>query len=187
MRVEDDGDARDSVIESIRFILKRREIFTPAALGLTFKRVTGSIWEYEKQPDTYRVFITINGTIKQSGATVMGQGYAKDAKERFPELPVVLGQLLQSWYTNTATNVPPVLWLDAFKLGCFPDKMQWYLKADLKLIEQSAQTLVAMADEHKWKELIVVPWPGYGELKRAEVEPILTKYFDDRFIVVGKE
>lgn len=189
MRIEDDGDARESVIESIRRILKKKEIFTPAELGLTFKKVIGNMWDYDQQPDTYRLFITTNGTVKQSGATVMGRGCAKEAKDMFPELPLVLGQLLQDWYKSEATTTPPVLWLDEFRLGCFPVKMHWYLKADLALIEQSAKSLVEMANEHKWKEWIVVPWPGCGNggLKREEVEPILAKYFDERFIVIGKE
>lgn len=181
MRIEDDGDARDSVVEILKSILKTYKLYTPS-----YTTLVGNMWNFIKKPE-YRIFVTTNGTVKQNGAVVMGTGCAKEAKDMFPAIPLFLGELLQKWYKENNTNIPPVMWLKDYNLGVFPVKMQWYFKADLKLIEQSAKTLREMADDNKWTEKIVVPWPGCGNggLKRQQVEPILAKYFDDRFIVIG--
>ena len=184
LRIEDDGDALESITDMIKSILyadgdKKENLYIPE-----FQRVIGNIWDYYKPG--YRVFITTNGTVKQGGAAVMGLGNAKEAKDRWPAIPLYLGNLLLQWYTKMHTDIPPIMWLKEYNIGIFPSKKQWYLKGDLSLIERSAKDLREMADEQKWTEKIVLPWPGCGAggLKKQDVEPILKKYFDDRFILV---
>lgn len=187
LNLEDDGDALDSIFEVLELALKKHG-FPPASPPTSFKLHKGNLWDFANKTG-YRIFIMSNGTVKQNGANVMGRGCAKEAKDRFPELPLVLGELLKKWYKAQDTTTPPILWLEAYNLGVFPTKFQWYAKADLALIAESAKALRDMADEYHWSEKIVLPWPGCGSggLKRQDVEPILKKYFDDRFIIIGLE
>ena len=62
----------------------------------------------------------------------------------------------------------------------------WATKAEVAIIRDSAQKLVAMADKFDWK-LVALPLPGCGagELQfEKDVKPILDKILDQRFILV---
>lgn len=61
----------------------------------------------------------------------------------------------------------------------------WACKASLDIIEQSCKQLVHVADTLNFKKVIVPrPGVGFGELQWGNVEPILSKYLDDRFHVI---
>jgi hypothetical protein len=64
----------------------------------------------------------------------------------------------------------------------------WHLKADLKLIEQSADELEQLVDHYGWQK-VAVPAPGCGNggLTWEEVRPVLEKFFDQRFFVTNFE
>jgi len=61
----------------------------------------------------------------------------------------------------------------------------WAARANIKLIAQSCEELVVLADRVGWKT-IVIPRPGCGagELDWEEVSPVLEAAFDDRFSVI---
>lgn len=138
------------------------------------------------------ICITTNGAIKCNGCGVMGAGVAKIAAQRFPQLPKKLGTSLKQLGNHVAVldfitrpTANECKCPDYTYIVSFPVKHMWYDTADMALIEQSCQELVAMADRTGWKE-ISLPRPGCanGKLNWADVKPLCEKYFDDRFTIV---
>jgi len=54
-------------------------------IGETMQEITGDIWEQHKLGRW--IVITTNGAIKNDGSCVMGRGVAKQAADKYPELP----------------------------------------------------------------------------------------------------
>ena len=52
--------------------------------------VFGDAWELSKD---HFLCITTNGEVKINGQAVMGKGIAKEAANRFPELPEAFGRI----------------------------------------------------------------------------------------------
>lgn len=152
------------------------------------------------------ICITTNGFTKTNGEAVMGRGIAKQMADLVPELPNLLGQLLVN-YGNK------VHMIGKFKprLVSFPVKPEYVIndgtnvvshcktqigektagflaKADLTIIEQSCKQLVELANQHPEWNTILVPKAGCGagELDWKDVEPIMRKYLDNRFIICYK-
>lgn len=145
------------------------------------KEIAGNIWDYYKQG--HWVVITTNGTVRKDGRAVMGRGVALQAAERFPGLTEKLGQHIQK-YGNVLSFSP----LD--HIITFPVKKEWYEKASLSLIEQSARDLwdwLNQANGLPDEVYLVRPGCGNGGLAWNDVKPILKKWLDDRFIVVEIE
>ena len=146
------------------------------------KEIKGNL--FDQKVDV--VCITTNGSIKQDGRAIMGCGIAKQAAELFPELPLILGEKLQTFgnYLHYLKYYED----RGYTVCAFPVKNSWQdTKADLKLIEQSCKDLV----ESTMPEVIVAlvrPGCGVGNLNwQTEVKPLLEKYLDDRFIIVSPE
>jgi hypothetical protein len=137
--------------------------------------ITGNIWDYR---ETSIVAITTNGQVTKNGKAVMGRGVAAQAASMFPSLPARLGQCLAA-SGNHVHNLD-------YNIISFPVEHSPYDVPDLHLIERSAQELVTLADQRGWQS-IVVPRPGCGGggLSWKEVQPLLKKYFDDRFMVIS--
>lgn len=146
----------------------------------------GNIWDM--QGDT--IVITTNGTVKKNGECVMGRGIALEAKEKYPWIPKYLGSAI-SLYGNQVYAlgaIPSEVDNRGWKyLLSFPVKHNWQEKADLQLIEDSAEGLFEMAKALDLKDILVPrPGCGNGQLSWEDVKPILETYFDDRFIMVTK-
>lgn len=136
--------------------------------------ITGDLWEF---PATARC-ITTNGFVRNDGHAVMGRGCAKQAARRYPALPALLGGLLKEKGNHV------FLLMEHPRLYTFPVKRNWYEQASLQLIERSCQELIPFI---KAGERCVIPRPGCGNGQRdwvTEVEPILSKLLDDRFMVI---
>lgn len=145
-----------------------------------FTEVQKDLWSFYKQPSTY-VFISTNGSVKQSNDLIMGRGCAFEAKERNPGISAVIGEAIKR-YGNQ------VMWFEDFKLGILPSKDKWYLKSNLSLIEQTLQQLVNLVQDNRWPK-VVIPKLGCGNGGldwESQVKPLMEKYLDDRFIVVYK-
>ena len=144
------------------------------------KEVKGDIWDFHKQG--YWIVITTNGTVKSNGEAVMGRGVALQAKQRFSDLPIILGNNIKTFGNK------------AFILGkgvtTLPVKHNWWEKADLTLIEESTKELrnlfVTVITEYPIPIYLVRPGCGNGGLDWGDVRPILEKYLDDRFVVVQR-
>lgn len=159
------------------------------------------------------ICITTNGFVKKNGEAVMGRGCAKRVAELRPELPQLLGNDIRTYgnrvHTHGFTSGPlsgltlvmfpvkcerfksrPATKLENFVVGRMVKRFKpgdmipgWACKADLLIIERSADQLVNLADERNWSK-VVLPRPGCGcgELSwQNEVKPLLEGILDDRF------
>ena len=125
------------------------------------------------------IVITTNGCVTNSGKAVMGHGIALQAKNRMSKLPKLLG-----YHINTYGNW--VLYFKEYNLFTFPVKHNWWDKADLQLIRQSAEQLLDHVNEKGFKKVWMVrPGCDNGRLKWENVKPVI-EFLDDRFIVVEK-
>ncbi|HEY3306829.1 MAG TPA: macro domain-containing protein [Desulfuromonadaceae bacterium] len=141
------------------------------------QEITGNIWDYQ---ETAIIAITTNGQVTASGKAIMGRGVAAQAAKKFPGLNATLGALI----TRSGNHCHYI----GNNIVSFPVEHSPYEEPDLRLIEQSARELAAMADESGW-ETVVVPRPGCGGggLSWQDVRPILKRFFNNRFIVISAE
>ncbi len=135
------------------------------------------------------VIITTNGFVKKDGTAVMGRGVAREAAQRWPFLPELLGAALIDsgnivhWLASQSQVLAG--YDGTYDLVSFPVKHNWWEKADMDLIRFSAKQLIRLADKRGW-ESVALPRPGCGNgrldwvLVKSAIESIL----DDRFIVV---
>jgi hypothetical protein len=152
---------------------------------VTLEIVQGNIWDYLQ---THSIVITTNLGWNSLGSNIMGAGIAKQAAERYPDLPGWYGEVCRKYKTNT-----PVTRYEPNPIILFPTKglnedkpwLSWKQKSSLELIERSTKELASLPGPDK----IVLPFPGcqHGQLTREEVLPILVKYLTpDRFTVVDR-
>lgn len=140
--------------------------------------IVGDLWQEHASGAV--IAITTGGQVSRAGRAEMPRGCARQAVERFPDLPVILGPLL----VNHGNHV--------FDLGrrlvSFPIEEDPYQTPELRLIEQSCRELVELADYKGWQK-VVVPRPGCGGggLFWDDVKPVLEQHFDDRFHVITME
>ncbi|MEJ2700354.1 MAG: ADP-ribose-binding protein [Desulfuromonadales bacterium] len=140
--------------------------------------IFGDLWEEHRRGAI--VAITTGGLVDRHGRCVMLRGCARQAKERFPDLPHLLGELLRAKGNHV------------FALGrgivSFPVETSPYDRPELRLIERSCRELVELADRREWRHL-VVPRPGCGGggMEWADVRPILERCLDGRFRVITQK
>ena len=139
------------------------------------REAIGDIWDYLGNAI---ICITTNGHLTKKGEAVLGRGCARQAGERFPDLPSRLGALL-----SEGGNHVHVI---AEGLVSFPVEESPWATPDTHLIRRSAQELRAFADREGWTR-IIVPRPGCGGggLAWQDVRPLLADVFDDRFTVIS--
>lgn len=152
------------------------------------KEITGDIWDYHKQG--HWIVITTNGYVKEDGSAMMDRGVALQAKQRFPALPIELGEMLNAYRLQ-------VTWFPKYKIITFPVKHSWWESANLQLIRRScielqgslecSEVLCQEASGNGGTKVYMVrPGCGNGQLDWVDVKPILEKYLDDRFVVVER-
>lgn len=156
----------------------------------------GDIWDLAE--DFEAIVITTNGFIKDNGEVVMGRGIAKEAKERYPNLPKHLGDWVKAngnvpGITNIVPNITVYDVWRPYYLLTFPVKPAysfngapgWMVNADIELIRESAKLLVDLVDKNDIKTVILPrPGCGNGRLKWGAVKPVIEPILDDRFTVV---
>lgn len=123
--------------------------------------------------------ITTNGALRFNGRAIMGAGIALQARSRYPELEVTLGNLIHAHGNH-------VHLLD-HNLISFPTKVHWNRNSDLDLIMHSARELVALVNTlpDARRVLLTRPGCGMGKLQWDVVKTAITNILDDRFIVVS--
>jgi hypothetical protein len=133
--------------------------------------IKADIWDFHKL--VYPICITTNGCINSSGNLVMGKGIAKEAKDRFPDLPKILANMI----INDGNNVH---YIGKYGLFSFPTKHNWWEKSDIDLIIKSAKQLITWSDFN----YIGLPRPGCGNggLQWSYVKPILDEILDNRYL-----
>jgi hypothetical protein len=141
------------------------------------REIEGNLWQVEAD---YRVVPT-NGVYHRRGdkhLLVMGAGVAKEAADRYPEVPHLLGSLVK-FHGNLAQL------LAAQRLISWPTKNDWRQPSDLGLIVRNASRVVRLVEA---AEARVVALPrlgcGLGGLRWEDVREVLAPLLDDRFVVV---
>lgn len=140
----------------------------------TMRESRGDLWDFLGRAV---VAVTTHGVVNRQGEALMNRGCARQAAERFPDIPIRLGELIRSDGNNV------------YELGhglvSFPVEETPYGLSDPVLIERSCQQLVSLADDRGWT-LVVMPRPGCGGggLLWADVRPLLLRHFDSRFLIV---
>ena len=130
--------------------------------------------------------IPTNCFVKLNGANVMGAGVAKQARRRFADLEAVYGNTLLAkirpgrpvgepvQHNDLASAERLVVAYSAKRLVCAPVKLNWWLAADLTLIERCLRELVDLATAYPQMRL-AVPRLGCGNGGRdweSEVRPL---------------
>jgi len=147
--------------------------------------ITGNIWDF-KSPTT-PICITTNGFTKKNGECVMGRGIALQAKQRYPQLPFLLGERLKQMGNR-------VYYFPELDIITFPTKHNWFENSDPSLIHKSACELYHMctndyintADSYGWEKVYLVrPGCSNGKLDWQDVKPIIEPILiGDNFVVV---
>ncbi len=141
------------------------------------REIHGDLWAFYGRAV---IAVTTHGHVTARGECPMPRGCARQARERFPALPRLLGALVSARGNHVFEVVEGIV--------NFPVEHHWLENPDLRLIERSAAELVALADARGWLE-VIVPRPGCGGggLEWAVVRSILERHFDDRFRVIAPE
>jgi hypothetical protein len=137
-----------------------------------------NIWDYISR---FPVCITTNSFVKGNGRCVMGRGNALQARNRFKDLDLRIGQDLKECGNR-------VFFYQDINLFTFPVKHYWYQEADLDIIARSCNQLlhfINLLDIEK----VLLPFPGVGngKLKPHNVMHVLDQEFADEkrvYIVV---
>jgi hypothetical protein len=139
----------------------------------------GNMWDVFHDTDIF--MITTNPIRRKDGAVVMGRGIAKEAKDRYPELPHDFGQALQELHPEVDQFcVGPINVYEGTPIWFFMVKDHWRNKASLQIIQQSVFYL-----KHGFVNLdqkrIDLNFPGIGNggLTREEVLPLLQELPDN--------
>lgn len=150
----------------------------PAGSERRLTVVTGDIWE---QHQSSWICVTTNGMLKQDGTAVMGAGIAKEAAERFPDLPKRLGENI-SKYGNRL-----FIYRD-MRIITFPTKHDWKDKSDLELIQKSCCELMEVALKFGI-ERISLPKPGCsnGGLSWDDVRPVIEPLLTNTVTIVDRK
>ena len=153
--------------------------------------VEGNIWEYRANA----VCITTNCSIKSNKRAVMGAGVALQAREMFPDIDAVLGNIILSLGHGDSCGVYTI-WARRYEellqsIFCFPTKYHWKDKSILGMIERSAKCLVEIWENRVHPYIIALPRPGCGcgglDWEK-EVKPLLSDILiSDDFVIVHKE
>ena len=135
----------------------------------------GDLWDWH--PGTL-VAITTGAGLDRRGRALMLRGVARQARERYQELPIVLGELLRT-QGNRVHLLP-------HQLVSFPVEDDPFEIARPEMIRRSCAELVDLADRLGWSE-VVLPRPGCGGglLDWQLIQPVLASLLDDRFVVVA--
>jgi hypothetical protein len=138
------------------------------------QEIFGDLWAWYGRAI---IAITTGGQVGLKGTCSMPRGCARQARERFPDLPARLGRLIRKHGNQV------------FDLGngivSFPVERTPFEVPDLRLIERSCLQLKALTDRNGWP-LLILPRPGCGGggLSWKEVRPLLKKHLDDRFRII---
>lgn len=121
--------------------------------------------------------VTGNSYIRNDGELVMGRGAAKQAKVRFPKLPLILGQMISH------LDFYGFAYVEHTHLGClgvFQVKYNFMDPAEVPLIRRSAQALDKYATERPdWRFDLNFPGIGNGKLQVDEVIDLITPLPDN--------
>ena len=150
------------------------------------KEDIGNLWTYPADA----IVISTNGYVNKNGKAVMGRGCAREAVQRWPFFPMILGEAIKKrgnivfvWGLQIVNDQNEMV--DLLNIITMPVKNNWWELADLNLIEKSAKDLKAEVDMWHFDQ-VVMPQVGCGNggLDWKDVKPILEEILDDRFTAI---
>lgn len=143
---------------------------------------TGNLWTY---PADFPV-ITTNGSVRRDGCAVMGRGCAREAADRWPKLPVMLGADLRHGSGNRVRLYSDKTLGADRGLFVFPVKHRWMEPASLDLI---AESVVQFERQLLTSCTYVMPRPGCGNgrLSWNVVRPLLVCLPDNVVVITFGE
>jgi len=148
------------------------------------KIIIGNLWDELGVADI--IFVTTNAQLRADGALVMGRGAAKEAIERFPQLPFNLGKKIPGAMKNRGAYglvADPESTAGKTRIGAFQVKHHWRDEAELLLIKFSTGCLKRWAERYAEKRFALnFPGIGNGRLKEEDVLPLLATLPDNVFI-----
>lgn len=127
----------------------------------------GNIWNNTKDTDV--LVVTANSFIKRNGELVMGRGFALQVKNRFPNVPFLLGEKIKGrkkygFITVESETLP-------FIIGAFQVKYHFKDSADVELIKFSTKKLKEFTENNPDKKIKMnFPGIGNGNLKNKYEE-----------------
>jgi len=157
-------------------------------------KLTGDIFNFIT--DGNSVCIPTNGIVGNNNEAIMGAGLAYAFKLKYPQLPKRLGGFLLKHKNNkpyilgavknSSFFVPKII---DFNNSClifsFPTKNHYKNDSDLFLIESSCIELLNYVNKFDLKNIYLPKVGcGLGSKNFSDVEPILSKYFDNRFTIL---
>jgi len=177
------------------------------------EEVTGDIWEKWDEGGRDAIVIPTNGYVREDGANIMGAGLAKDAADRYPDLPWLNGKAISrfgvgvfcfpvdhGWLVTFPVKPASVVSADpaeidklviASKRGKYAPGQTipgWAMKARLWDIKRGVSRLSPLSQAMRWEGILIPRLGcGRGELSWDEVRPAMAESLDARFIVVFKE
>jgi len=137
--------------------------------------ITGDLWEQHQQGHV--IAVTRGGLVGKGGPCAMPSGTAKQAAQKFPHLPYILGDQIKKFGIHV------------FDLGnrivSFRVENRPFENPDLSIIDRTCKELVALTTYKGWQH-VVVPRPGCGQgrLQWNDVQPILEQHFNSRFHII---
>lgn len=151
------------------------------------REITGDIWDYYNNGS--RIVIPTNLTLDSRGRAVMGAGLAKEARNKYRDLPKLLGDHIKSCGCMLNFDNPIFIYPTDCKIICLATKRHWRGKSDIELIKNGLINLDSSLYLLDIRSNIYLPrlGCGLGGLDwEKEVKPELEKLLDDRFIIVNK-
>lgn len=146
------------------------------------KESKGDIFDY-KGKEVDGIIIPTNGVVTSKG-NVMGKGLALEAKQRFSDFPIAIGNLISTYGLKVYAWHPP-LWNDPWYIA-FPTKYVYWEKSDLELIKGGLQTLTELVGTLKLNKIwLPCIGCGLGGLNwEKDVKPLCKEYLNDSFTVI---
>lgn len=153
------------------------------------------------------ICITTNESLNVRGECIMGAGIAKQAKNYWPDIPLLLGnqisagnkgvQVIKQVETTDIVSFPTKpgdtevgtegftllpKFQERFPVGTVAQG--WAFMSSIDIIKTSVDELVDLAHDREWNTVAMpVPGVGFGGLPRNEVMALLEDSLDDRFWV----
>ncbi len=140
----------------------------------TFK--TGDYWDAFDEADLF--LFNGNSIVKANGRLTMGQGTARQVRDRFPSIDAQFGQLLRDRRMAGDDSLAYHLLISpdwpSQKIAAFQTKHHFLADSDTALIQDSINALIAWAIAHP-QASIHLPYPGIGKgnLTKEAVQPML--------------
>lgn len=132
----------------------------------------GNMWDVFFHTDIF--MITTNPIIKNDGSVVMGRGIAKQAKERYPDLPFDFGKRLLEEPPHDRSCVGYIGHYEETPIWYFMVKSNWMRPAELDIIRQSVFDMTHVYPTLLNKRIdLNFPGIGNGQLLRRDVLPLL--------------